>query len=384
MVSIRVVHVAPTAFGATGLFGGGERYPIELARALARQDDVDCELVTFGRRASSHLDPSGLRVRVLATVGHLRHHPAHPVAPGLMAALGRPDLVHTHQLRSAPSRLAATVCRLRPTAVVTTDHGLGGGGWWGLLPRMFDGFLAVSRFSADTLGAPPAKTSVIYGGADPLRFHPDPATGRAGVLFVGRITPHKGLDRLIPALPPGVELTVVGTAGHDRRPPERDYLYLVRRLAAGRTVRFLGAASEERLPLLYRQAAVVVLPSVERTCYGRPVPISELLGLCLLEAMASGTPVIASRIGGLPEIVVDGETGFLTPPGDVESLQDRLATVLADRRLARSLGDAARSHATDRFTWDACARRCLSAYQRTRGRQNVSMDIGPDAPERDR
>ncbi len=364
MVSIRVVHVAPTVFGAEGVFGGGERYPLELARALARQDDVDCELVTFGPGASSHRDPSGLRVRVLATVGHLRHHPVHPVAPGLMVALSDTDLVHTHQLRSAPSRLAATVSRVQRTPVVTTDHGLGGGGWWGLLPRMFDGFLAVSRFSADTLGTPAAKTSVIYGGADPVRFHPDDGVSRAGVLFVGRITPHKGLDRLIQALPEGVELTVAGTAGHDRHPPERDYFHMVRRLAAQRTVRFLGAANEDHLPLLYRQAAVVVLPSVPRTCYGRSVPISELLGLCVLEAMASGTPVIASRIGGLPEIVVDGETGFLVPAGDIEFLHDRLATVLADRRLARSLGDGARTHAAERFTWDACAQRCLSAYQR--------------------
>lgn len=364
MVSIRVAHVAPTAFGSEGLFGGGERYPIELARALARQDDVDCELVTFGSRAISHVDPSGLRVRMLATIGHLRHHPAHPVAPGLIAALANVDLVHTHQLRSAPSRLAAVVSRVQDTAVVTTDHGLGGGGWWGILPRLFQGFLAVSRFSADTLGTPPAKTSVIYGGADPARFYPDSHVSRAGVLFVGRITPHKGLDRLIQALPAGAELTVAGTAGHDRHLPERDYFQFLRRLAAGRRVRFLGAVSEDELPLLYRQAAVMVLPSVDRTCYGRSVPIAELLGLCVLEAMASGTPVIASRIGGLPEIVVDGETGFLTPPGDIESLQDRLSTVLSDGRLARSLGDRARVHATERFTWDACARRCQSAYQR--------------------
>ncbi len=364
MVSIRVVHVAPTAFGSEGVFGGGERYPIELARALARQDDVDCELVTFGPRASSHLDASGLRVRILASMGHLRHHPAHPVAPGLIAALANVDLVHTHHLRSAPSQLAAIVSRVQHTAVVTTDHGLGGGGWCGILPRMFHGFLAVSRFSADTLGTPPAKTSVIYGGADPARFHPDSDVSRSGVLFVGRITPHKGIDRLIQALPTGVELTIAGTAGHDRHLPERDYFHLLRRLAAGRAVRFLGAVNEIDLPQLYRQTSVLVLPSVQRTCYGRSVPIAELLGLCILEAMASGTPVIASRIGGLPEIVVDGETGFLTAPGDIESLHDRLSTVLSDGRLARRLGDRARTHATERFTWDACARRCLSAYQR--------------------
>ncbi len=351
-------------FGGEGLFGGGERYPIELARALARQDGVDCELVTFGRQAGFEHDPSGLDVRVLRTVGRLRHHPVHPLGSGLMPALADADLVHTHQVRSAPSRLAAIACRARHIPVVTTDHGLGGGGWWGLLPRLFDGLLPVSRFSAETLGTPTRKTSVIYGGADPERFRPEADESRAGALFVGRITPHKGLDRLIQALPPGVELTVAGTAGHDRLPPERDYFDHVRRLAADRPVRFLGAVTEEQLPLLYRRAAVVVLPSVEKTCYGRSVAISELLGLCVLEAMASGTPVIASRIGGLPEIVVDGETGFLVPPGDIDVLRDRLVTVVADDRLARRLGDAARNIAAERFTWAACAVRCLTAYRR--------------------
>ena len=106
-----------------------------------------------------------------------------------------------------------------------------------------------------------------------------------------------------------------------------------------------------------------VLPSVEETCYGRRVAISELLGLSVLEAMASGTPVVASRTGGIPEVVVDGETGFLVPPGDVEALHDRLATLLADRRLARRMGDAGRSAVLERFTWTACAERCLAAYR---------------------
>jgi glycosyltransferase involved in cell wall biosynthesis len=116
------------------------------------------------------------------------------------------------------------------------------------------------------------------------------------------------------------------------------------------------------VPLLYRRAAVVVLPSVQVTCYGKRVGISELLGLTVLEAMASGTPVVCSRIGGLPEVVEDGETGFLVTPGDVDELHDRLATLLADRSLAARMGRAARDAALSRFTWQACAARCLAAY----------------------
>ena len=251
----------------------------------------------------------------------------------------------------------------RSGAVVTTDHGLGGddSGRW---RRRFALLLAVSAYSVRTLGWPADAARVVYGGADTDRFQPDAAEARAGVLFVGRLTPPPQGRGLPPAgaarrcMPHGA-----GTTGHDRRRPERDYPQLLRSLARGRDVRFLVAVADVDLAALRRRAAVFVLPSVEVTCYGRRVAISELLGLSVLEAMASGTPVVASRTGGVPEVVVDGETGFLVEPGDVAALHDRVATLLAERRLARRMGDAGRAVVLDRFTWAACADRCLAAYR---------------------
>jgi glycosyltransferase involved in cell wall biosynthesis len=352
--------VAPTPFGAEGLFGGGERYPFELARALAAQ--VDCRIVTFGRTARE-VSVDGLHVQVLRPLTHLRGHPAHPLALRLPAAVDDADVVHTHHLRSTPSRLAALAARARGNRLVVTDHGLGGGGWGGLLPRLFDRFLTVSRYSAQTLRAPPSSTRVIYGGADPRRYRPGSDDDRHGVLFVGRLTPHKGVDRLLRALPAGALLTVVGSAGHDRRAPEREYPQMLSRFARGKAVTFRDSVSDAELPHLYRAAQVYVLPSVHETCYGRHVEISELLGLSVLEAMASGTPVVCSRVGGLPEIVRDGETGFLVEPGDVAALGDRIALLLSDERLASRLGANARDAVLERFTWDACARRCIAAYR---------------------
>lgn len=320
---------------------------------------VDCELITFGRHPGIRQEPDGLRVRVLPVAANLRRHPAHPVAPALPGALRGASLVHTHHLRSVPSRVAGVTARILGIPAVVTDHGLGAARWTSLL---FHRFLPVSAYSAETLAAPADRTRVIYGGADPERFRPDHAEARAGVLFVGRFTPHKGLDRLIQALPDGAELTCVGSPGHDPHPPESGYPELLRRLAAGRPVRFVAGVHEDRLPALYRTARVLVLPSVHWTCYGRYVPVSELLGLSLLEAMASGTPVVASRLGGLPEIVRDGETGFLVQPGNVEELRDRIATLLDNRELAERMGRAARESVLDRFTWDACALRCLETY----------------------
>jgi glycosyltransferase involved in cell wall biosynthesis len=258
--------------------------------------------------------------------------------------------------------MAALLGKLSGRRVAVTDHGLQGSNWAGLLPRLFDLFLTVSAYSARELRAPPERTRVVYGGADPRTYYPDGAQARSGVLFVGRLTPHKGVDRLLQALPGGARLRLVGSTGHDPRPPERDYPRLLQRLAHGREVEFLGTLPDAELPRLYRSAEVLALPSVERTYYGRTVRVSELLGLVALEAMASATPVIASRVGGLAEVVVDGETGFLVPPDDPEALRGRLAQVLADRALARRLGDNARALVLERFTWQRVAERCLMGY----------------------
>lgn len=364
---MRVIHVAPTAFGRDGLFGGGERYPYELARALVQH--VSCELVTFGPDPGTTRD-GRLTIRVMRPLAYVGGHPARAIAPALTRVIRDADIVHAHHMRAPSSILAALTARARGIATVVTDHGLQGSDWGGLVPRLFDRFLAVSRYSAAHLGAPRSRTRIVYGGADTVRHRPDPGVRRTGVLFVGRLTPHKGIDVLIRALPPDTRLTVVGTEGHDPRPPERDYPRLLRALAAERPVDFLGAIDDDELASRYRAAAVLVIPSVERTCYGRRIAVSELLGLVALEAMASGTPVIASRIGGLPEIVEDGVTGYLVPPGDVASLRGRIADVLGDPAAAARLGSNARKRVVTELSWDHCAQRCLEVYRQLLDREH--------------
>src|SRR5438552_15272293 len=129
-----------------------------------------------------------------------------------------------------------------------TDQGLPGTLMGGLLPRLYHLFLAVAAYSAREQHAPAARTRIIYGGADPSRFAPDPATARHGVLFVGRLTPHKGVDRLLQALPEGAHLRVIGSTGHDPRPPETDYPRLLQHLARDKDVTFHGTASDADLP----------------------------------------------------------------------------------------------------------------------------------------
>jgi glycosyltransferase involved in cell wall biosynthesis len=357
---VRVIHISPTAFGTEGLFGGGERYPVELARALARE--VDCKLITFGSRAASSHD-GRLDITVLEPLVSLRRHPVHPVPRGLMSELAGGDIIHVHHPRAFPSRVAAIEAWSRGQSRVATDHGLGRGRGPQIVAHLFDHFLTVSRYSSDILRSPPGKTTVIYGGADTERFQPERSGDRSGVLFVGRLTPHKGVDRLIESLPQDTTLTIAGTPGHDPLPPARFYPALLAQLAEGRDVQFVGRVDEEELAALYRRARVFVLPSVHETCYGKRIAIPELLGLSLLEAMASGTPVIATRVGGLPEVVVDGQTGFVVEPGNVAELRSCLEQLLDDDGLAVTMGDNARQHVVENFTWEKCAQRCLAVYE---------------------
>ncbi len=324
---------------------------------------MDCELLTFADRPSSRVDASGLRIRSLRARYHFKGHIAHPLAWSLPRSLTGADLVHTHHVYSAPSVIAALSAASRGVRRVATDHGLEGGPWAPLADRLFDRFLVVSDYSARMLGAPLNRVQTIFGGADPALFRPDPSPARDFILFAGRLTPHKGVDVLLRALPARAKLLIVGSSGHDRQAPERDYPKLLRRLADGQDVTFLGPVSDGELARLMGQAAALVMPSVEETCYGRHLRISELLGLTALEALACGTPVIASRIGGLPEVVEDGVNGWLFSAGNEESLREHISTLLADRTLVERLGGAGRERVLDRFTWHHCAVRCLAAYQ---------------------
>ncbi|HWO88684.1 MAG TPA: glycosyltransferase, partial [Gemmatimonadales bacterium] len=178
------------------------------------------------------------------------------------------------------------------------------------------------------------------------------------VLFVGRLLPHKGPDVLIEAARPSWQVRLVGSALDQR------YLSDLNRLAEGKSVRFDHGADDAALEAAYQSAAVVVVPSLPRDRYGAVTPVAELLGLVAIEAGARGIPVVASNTASLPEIVVDGVTGFLVPPGDVGALRERVDAVLSDEPLRRRLGEAARRHVTERFSWRAAAAVAIDTYRR--------------------
>ncbi|MFJ5775618.1 glycogen synthase [Streptomyces sp. NPDC093094] len=213
----------------------------------------------------------------------------------------------------------------------------------------------------------PARVHVVHNGIDTRLYRPDPGTDvlkrtgidpdRPYVLFVGRITRQKGVPHLLRAvrdIDPAAQ--VVLCAGAPDTPEiDREFRDLHEELSRVRDgvhwiPRMLPRA--EVIQLL-THAAVFVCPSVY-----------EPLGIVNLEAMACGTPVVASRVGGIPEVVEDGGTGLLVPVDDgfEAGLAHALDTVLADPAGARTMGEAGRARAVEEFGWDAIARRTAALY----------------------
>ncbi len=228
-------------------------------------------------------------------------------------------------------------------------------------------------------GVPRDRVAVVPLGVDREAFRPrDRAAARAALasqglatddgtrvlLAVGRLEPLKGFDILVRALaqltvPDEVVLWVAG--GDERSAPERARLEAVaREVGCAARVRFLGAVPHEQLPTYYNAADVAVVPS-----------FYESFGLVALEAMASGVPVVASRVGGLVATVSDGRTGYLVPWRCPEPFAEKIDLLLRNEPLRRALGEAGRV-AMERFSWESVAERLSALYRETIGRGVVA------------
>jgi glycosyltransferase involved in cell wall biosynthesis len=354
---MNVVHIVPALFGPHGVMGGAERYAFELARQMA--DRVPTTLVSFGE--ASRVDQCGaLRVRTIGDPWFVRGQRTNPFSLGVFSELRDADVVHCHQHHVLMSSAAAVWCRLTGRRVFVSD--LGGGGWdvsaYISTDTWFHGHLHLSEYSRRIHGhATRAGARVVGGGVDTQKFSPDATVPRdGGALFVGRLLPHKGVSDLIRGLPKSLPLTVVGPLPD---PATKDRLA---GLSRGKTVTFLHGLDDGDLVREYRRAMCIVLPSVYRTDEGYETVVPELLGQTLLEGMACGAPAICTDVASMPEIVVNGVTGFVVPPNDPASLGDRLSWLRAHPAEAASMGVAARGRVLASFTWARTVDCCLEAY----------------------
>jgi D-inositol-3-phosphate glycosyltransferase len=221
------------------------------------------------------------------------------------------------------------------------------------------------------------KIIVIPPGVDVGHFYPIPVdearqfiglTPEARmILFVGRIEPLKGLDTLINAvaclrvkdLAEPVRLAVIG--GDPDAAPEEMTAEMFRiqkmcdELTVGKMVAFLGKRGQDTLPYYYSAAEVVVMPSHY-----------ESFGMVALEAMACGTPVIASEVGGLAFLVQDGVTGYHVPDGDDDALCGKLTALLGDDSLRGTMGRNAAEYAQN-YAWDKIATQVVGVYNKVIG-----------------
>ena len=225
--------------------------------------------------------------------------------------------------------------------------------------RIFAGairhWVSASRYNAAQIAARYGRrVQVIHNGVDADLFRPQ---GRNATLrrslgaapddcllaSAGRLVGWKGTRVVIEALaqlPPRFRGLVIGEGPEEQRLRE-----LAGTLGIGDRVRFIGRVPHAELPLVLSQCNLFAQPSIGE----------EAFGISVVEAMACGLPVLASNNGGLPEIVVEGETGHLLPPGEIAPWRDTIARIGADGALLDRLGSAGRSRAEAEFTWAANA-----------------------------
>jgi len=217
------------------------------------------------------------------------------------------------------------------------------------------------------------KLLIIPPGVDVCHFYPIPSDEAKQfiglkpedrmVLFVGRIEPLKGVGTIIRAmscikvrdLNRPVHLAIIGGepgANPQEMSAEMARLqFLCDELCMGGMVVFLGKRGQDTLPYYYSAAEVLVMPS-----------LYESFGMVALEAMACGTPVIASQVGGLAYLVRDGETGYTIPDNDPEALCEKLSALLGDPHLHATMGLRAAEYAQD-YAWEKIATQIVEVYK---------------------
>ena len=379
------------------VYGGAGVHVEYLARELARL--VDVEVRCFGA------DRAGaLAFRAPAEVAGA-NAALQTMAIDLQMAsdLGAATLVHSHtwytnfaghvakQLHDIPH--VATVHSLEPMRPWKAEQ-LGGGyrlssfcERTGL--EAADAIVAVSPAMRDDVLAvypalDPARVHVILNGIDAEQYHPDPGTelierlgvdpSRPLVVFVGRITRQKGISHLLDAalaFDPAAQI-VLAAGAPDTESLAAEIEAKVERVQAerGTIVWLQGMLEKPEVIQLLSHATVFVCPS-----------IYEPLGIVNLEAMACGAAVVATRTGGIPEVVVVGETGLLVPFDDFDpvtreprdsqrfavEIAERVNRLLGDPELAERFGKAGRERAITRFSWSAIAEQTLGLYRRLTG-----------------
>lgn len=358
--------------------GGAGRYLLYLLPQPAFRD-VDIAVACPDGELSVRLEAAGIR-RLNISGRDISFSPRLTRELAALVKAEKPDIVHTHG--SLSGRIAA---RMRKIPVVYTKHGQvrtpdrrgiassQAGPFTRLVNRvatrvLADRVIAVSdrvRKELEDSGIQPSMITVIPNGIDLSPYRQKAkrtskakaadadAQGKRSFLIgtVARLSPEKGIDTLLDAAKivvtsyPSARFVIAGTG-----PLERELAQKVRDLRLENCVRMAGFV--DNVPGLFSGLDLYVLPSD-----------TEGIPLALLEAMAAGLPVVATRVGGVPEVVVDGVTGFLVPPRQPKALAQAIVRLLVDPDLAKSMGASGRERAESMFDARVTAERTVQVYR---------------------
>jgi glycosyltransferase involved in cell wall biosynthesis len=383
------------------LIGGADRYVFDVSPALQQQGDR-VAVAYVGGRPEPRLAPLGLRelwlgrgdadattltdafIAAVDTVCPdviVFHTSQHPELMGASATLAPTvEFVHNHNSYCASGEKvhwgSRRVCERRsailPCLFFHAAERCGsrrpGKAFAGArrasatlaAERRLAGLVTASGYVREQLvrhGVSPDRVTVVPYPVPVLPPAPDTTPDLPGprLLFVGRLVRTKGVELLLDALHLVPSAVFLDVAGEGWRKPA-----LVRRaaeLGLAERVRFHGWTDGAALSRLYQRCVAVVVPSAW----------PEPFGLVALEAMAHGKPVIATAVGGLPEVVLDGLTGFLVPPFDEVRLAERLSQLAADERLACRMGETGRARVVEEHRIDLHLQRLTGALQRAIG-----------------
>jgi len=212
----------------------------------------------------------------------------------------------------------------------------------------------LARATCEYAGLARERVVTNHWGVELDRFGPPGAPVDEPVVgFVKQLQPHYGPDTLVRAFAsvtkavPNARLLMVGRGSMDA-----ELRRLAEELGVASRTEWLGHVDYHEVPGLFRRMAVSAMPSTH-----------EAFGMAAIESQAMGVPVVASTVGGIPEVVVDGETGLLVPPDDPPALARALIRVLSDRELRQRLGRQGRAHVEANFDWSATVDRMVATYE---------------------
>ena len=338
--------------------GGSERVIADIATGLDRKNfDVSVCCITRGGEIAYELNEKGIKVNILGISNY--RNPLNILKLALLLRKAKPDIVHTHgYFASVIGRIAAKIAGI--LVLINHVHST----YWDYRKRhiLMEIFLslfthkiiccskAVEDFVRDYERIKPAKTVVIYNGVDEDRFTTYKNTssikaqlgidsGDSVVGTVSSLTPHKGHKYLFQAAPrildvfPTTRFLIVGDGILREKLEEQ-----IKNLNLASYVIFAG--TRKNIPDFLSIMEIFVLPSCSR----------EGLGISIIEAMAAEKPVVATDIGGIPEVVKNGETGFLVPPQNPEALAHAIIELLRNPRKAKTIGKQGRIRFKEKFT----------------------------------